>query len=119
MVEAQVRDAISQTRSEVAETIHSLGERVDAVWHSAEKMAGETDHLKGAAAQAGAKVADFGQHALGNAASQLKATTPKQRLLVPILLAAGLALLGAVALLITKRHRDVAEEPLGWEVTEE
>jgi hypothetical protein len=87
-------------------------------------MAGETDHLKGAAAQAGAaaaqassKVADFGQHALGSAASQLKATTPKQRLLVPMLLAAVLAL--AAALLIAKRHRDVAEEPLGWEVTEE
>jgi hypothetical protein len=119
MVEApsQVRDAIAQTRAEVAETIHSLGERVDAARHAAEKVTAETDHLKSAAAQTTAKVADLGQHALGSAASQLKATTPKQRALLPILLAA--LALGVLALLIAKRHRDVAEDPLGWEATEE
>jgi len=120
MVEApsQVRGAIAQSRAEVAETIHALRERVDATRHAAGKMTTETDHLNSAAAQATSKVADLGQHALGSAASQLKATTPKQRVLVPILVAAGLAL-GVLALRVAKRRRDASEDPLGWEATEE
>lgn len=119
MVEApsQVRDAIAQTRAEVADTIHALGEKVDATRHLAETMSGETDQMKRAAALATSKVADVGKHALGSASSQLKATTSKQRVLVPILVAAGLALV--LALLIAKRRREVTEDPLGWEATEE
>jgi methyl-accepting chemotaxis protein len=127
----QVRDAIAQTRAEVAEAIHALGERVDATRHAAEKLAEEADHLKSAASHAtarvadvgqhalgsAARVADVGQHALGNAASQFKSTTPKLRVLVPTVLAAALAF-GLLARLIAKRRRDVAEDPLEWEPTD-
>jgi hypothetical protein len=112
---SQVRDAIVQTRAEVSETIHALGERVDAARHAAEKLSDEADHLLSAAGQATSKAADRGQHALGSAANQLKATTRKQRLLVPILLAFGLAL---VAFFIAKRRRDVDDE-FGWDTAEE
>jgi hypothetical protein len=117
MVEApsQVRDAIAQTRAEVSETIHALGERVDATRHAAEKLGADTDHVKSAAAHATSKVADLGQHALGSAASQLKGTTSKQRLLIPVLVAAGLA--GLLALLIAKRRRDV--DDLEWDTAAE
>jgi hypothetical protein len=120
MVEAssQVRDALAQTRAEVADTIHALGERVDATRHAAEAVSGEADRIRSAAVQRTAKVADLGQHAVGSVASQLKAATPKQRLFLPMLLSAAFAF-GVLALFIAKRRRDAAEEPLGWEATEE
>jgi hypothetical protein len=114
---SQVRDAIAQTRAEVSDTIHALGERVDAARHAAEKLSDETDHLLSAAAHAGSKAADFGQQALGGAANQLKGTTRKQRLLLPILLAAGLA--GLLAIFMVRRRRDVADDSPEWDLGEE
>jgi hypothetical protein len=120
MVEApsQVRDAMAQTRAEVAETIHALGEKVEATRHLAETLSGETDHMRRAAMQATTKVADVGKHALGGASSHLKARTPRSRVLVPILAAIGLALV-ALTLLRAKRRRDDTEDPLEWEPTDE
>jgi hypothetical protein len=115
MVEApsQVRDAIAQTRAELVDTLHALGEKVDATRHAVESISGEADHVLRAASQATAKVADLGQHAIGSAASQFKATTTKQRILVPILLAVGL--LGIVGLLMAKRRREVVEDRPEWD----
>jgi hypothetical protein len=119
MIEApsQVRDAIAQTHAEIAESIHALREKVDAI-------SGEADHVRRAATQATTRVADLGQHAIGSvadlgqhaigsAASQFKATTSRQRVLLPILLAAGLA--GIVAVLFAKRRRAATEELPEWE----
>jgi hypothetical protein len=116
MVEApsQIRDVIAQTREEVADTIHALGERVDATRHVAEAISGEADHVKRAAAHATAKVTGLGHHALGSATSQLKATSSKQRAAFPILLALGLAL-AAIGLLITRRRQALSEDDLDWE----
>jgi hypothetical protein len=120
MVEApsQVRDAIAQTRADVAETIHSLGERVDAARHAAEAVSSEADRVRSAAVQATGKVADRGQHALGSAASRLKAGQPKRRALLPLLIATGLGV-GILALFAAKRRRGVVEDPRDWEPTED
>jgi hypothetical protein len=115
MVEApsQVRDAIAQTRAEMAETIHALGEKVDATRHLAETVSDETDHMVRAAVQATAKAADVGKHALGSASSQLRARTPRSRVLVPMLVAIALAL-GALTVLRARRRKDDTEDPLDW-----
>jgi hypothetical protein len=62
-------------------------------------------------------VADLGQHALESATGQIKATTPRQRLLVPVLLAVGVGL-SALAILLAKRRREVPQPPPEWEITD-
>jgi hypothetical protein len=118
MVEApsQVRDALAQTRTEVAETIHALGERVDAARSAAEAVADEAERILSAAGHATSKVADFGQHALGSAATQLKATRRKPRALLPMLIAA--LAVGTIALFVSKHRKAVTEESLEWDTSE-
>jgi hypothetical protein len=116
-VPSQVQDVIAQSRAEIAATRRALSEGVDATRHAAEMLTIEAEHLRHAAVQAAAKAADVGQHALGSASSQLKATTPRQRFLVPTLVALVVAL-GIVALVRAKRRQKSTEDPLEWEPTE-
>jgi hypothetical protein len=120
----QVHDVVAQLRAEMAATRHALNEGVDATRHAVDVMSNavdvltnEADHFKHAAVQAAVKATDAGQQAFGSAASQLKATTPRQRALVPILVAV-VASLGIVMFIRAKRRRKSTEEPLEWEPTE-
>jgi sensor c-di-GMP phosphodiesterase-like protein len=116
-VPSQVHDLLTQSRAEMAATRRVLGEGVDATRHAAEVVTSEADHLRHAAVQATVKAADVGQHALGSASSQLKATTLRQRVLVQLLLALVVAL-GIAALIRAKRRREATEDPLEWEPIE-